>query len=250
MVRYGIDCAERAPSSASLRSHGLSFIARYLSGVGNSKNLTREEALAAHAGHIDIVTVWETWGNRALDGHAAGRADALAAVAYLKSLGAPVGVPVYFAVDYDPAGNAHLTDAYFDGVFSVLGKSRTGVYGGYEVVARQMQRGAHFGWQTYAWSGWPTTRWYPKAQLRQYSNGHYVAGVSVDLDQAVSPNFGQWFYVSPPTKRIVNPIIHPVIHKLGPWRDEPRENKIPRGYRAVGPINGWWWLVNTPGKDN
>ena len=250
MARYGIDCASHSPSPATLKAHNLTFIARYLSGVGNAKNLTREEALAAHAGHIDIVTVWETWANRALDGYAAGVADARAAVAYLKALGAPVGVPVFFAVDYDTAGNAHLTDAYFDGVFSVLGKSRTGVYGGYEVVARQMQRGAHFGWQTYAWS---SRRWYLKAQLRQYSNGHYVGGVQVDLNQAVSPNFGQWFYVSPPVKKpVINPIIHPVVahRKLGPWREEPHENKIPKGFRAVGPINGWWWLVNTPGKDN
>lgn len=247
-MRYGIDCSDRSPAPAVLRSHNLSFIARYLDGPGNPKNLTAAEASAAHRGGIDIVTVWETSANRALDGFAAGVFDARAADKEVTGLGAPRGVVIYFAVDFDPAGGAGRTDRYFDGVFSVIGKSRTGIYAGYEDVKRQMGRGAAFGWQTYAWS---YGRWDGPAQLRQYSNGHTVGGVSVDLDQAIDANFGQWFYVAPPvrppvTKRIISVIKHKVnpvkYPRLGPWRVRPKP--IRAGYKIVGPINGWFYEIH------
>jgi hypothetical protein len=132
----------------------------------------------------------------------------------------------------------------------VLGKARVGVYGGYEVIARQAARGYEFLWQTYAWSGWPTTKWYPKAQLRQYSNDHTVLGVGVDLNQALTPNFGQWFYVPPVVKpspkphKITLPKIlnknKPAPKQLGRWKKRP--TKIRPGYR-VEIINGWYWEV-------
>ena len=46
-----------------------------------------------------------------------------------------------------------------------------------------------YGWQTYAWSD---GQWDHRAQLRQYSNGHTIAGVGVDYDQSTAVDFGQW----------------------------------------------------------
>ncbi len=186
--RFGIDYSEGRPSIARLKAAGVSFVCRYLAEQGNPKNLSRQEALIlSHAG-LDIVAVWETTANRALSGYNAGTQDARAAVAQLKAIGAPGDAVVYFAVDFEdkdePVGD------YFRGVGSVIGKRRTGVYGGIAPVHRLMAANlCAYGWQTYAWSG---GEWEPDAQLRQFSNDHELAGVSCDFDRAVKPSFGQW----------------------------------------------------------
>jgi hypothetical protein len=192
-VSYGIDLASQTPAPSALVAARVGFVCRYLS-PEPSKNLTRAEAVRLHAAGISIVTVWEWTADRARQGWAAGVQDAHGAQALLNALGAPRTAVVYFAVDYDATGQTQRTDAYFDGAASVLGKHRVGVYGGLAVIARAAARGYVYLWQTYAWSGGV---WHPKARLRQYSNDHTVAGASVDLDQAMTADFGQWFFIPP-----------------------------------------------------
>ena len=70
----------------------------------------------------------------------------------------------------------------------MLGRSRTGAYGGYWVIKRLFD--AHkiaWGWQTYAWSG---GNWDSRAQLRQIQNG--IDNGNEDKDEAVAADFGQW----------------------------------------------------------
>lgn len=189
--KFGIDYAWGKPSIPALKAAKVAFVCRYLS-HDPGKNLTGPEALSLHRAGLEIVTVWESTATRALDGHAAGVADAKAALDQLHQIGAPHGVPVFFAVDFDPGAHSYQTDAYFDGAASVLGKARVGMYGGYNAVSRHLYRGFLYAWQTYAWSG---GKWHPRAHLRQYDNGKELAGVSCDFNQAVAPDYGQWKYV-------------------------------------------------------
>ena len=75
-----------------------------------------------------------------------------------------------------------------DGVASVIGRSRTGAYGGYYVIQRLFDAGKiTWGWQAFAWSG---GQWDPRAQARQIENG--LEGGSIDKDQAMVADIGQW----------------------------------------------------------
>ena len=138
-----------------------------------------------------LVVVWETAANRALDGKAAGTADAQAAASQAKACGMPDDRPIYFAVDWDASSSQQSSiNAYLDGAASVLGRDRVGLYAGYGPVNRAFDAGKiAYGWQTYAWSG---GAWDPRAQLQQYSNDHRINGVGLDYDRAVKSDYGQW----------------------------------------------------------
>lgn len=191
MAVFGVDYAWGRPGVAALKSAGANFACRYVSHDRTGKNLTRDEAETLSAAGIRLVVVWETSAARALDGRAAGAADARDAAAQAAGCGMPGDRPIYFAVDFDASADQQPEiDAYFDGVASVLGRDRTGMYGGYGPVGRAFDAGKiAYGWQTYAWSG---GRWDERAQLRQYSNGHTLNNVSVDYNRAVADDYGQW----------------------------------------------------------
>jgi hypothetical protein len=189
-VPEGLDYAFSKPSVTALADLGVTFVCRYLS-RSPSKNLVAAEARALSNAGIWIVVVWETTAKRALDGHAAGAADAQYALAQAQACGMPAGRPIYFAVDWDASsGQQAAINAYLDGAASVLGRDRVGVYSGYGPVSRTLTSGhAKWAWQTYAWSG---GKWAAGAQLQQYSNGHTVDGADCDYDRATTSDYGQW----------------------------------------------------------
>jgi hypothetical protein len=165
----------------------MAFACRYLSHT-SSKNLTASEAadLAAHG--VWSVVVWETTEQRASAGRNAGVADATEAAAQATACGQPTSRPIYFAVDYDAAPSAVV--AYFQGVASVLGLSRTGVYGGYRVVSYLLDHKlAAWAWQTVAWSH---GQWDVRAHIRQYAKTVRINGVECDVNTAAVTDFGQW----------------------------------------------------------
>lgn len=187
--RLGVDYSWARPSPAWLRSQGYTFAARYVSYSTSGKNITRDEADALIAAGLDVVLVWEQTPAAALNGYGQGASDARAAQQQALDAGAPPDRPLYFAVDFDAsAAEQGALNAYFDGVASVIGRNRTGAYGGYYVIQRLFDAGKiAWGWQTYAWS---YGHWDPRAQVRQVQNG--LAGGQMDLDQAIAPDFGQW----------------------------------------------------------
>jgi hypothetical protein len=185
--RFGIDYAWGRPNIAAFKAAGVTFVARYVSTPGNSKNISASEARTLSRGGLDIVLVFETTAQRATAGFSAGVRDARSARKQALAVGWPKGGVIYFAVDFDASGSA--VDRYFDGVASVLGKDHCGPYAGVRVVEHLMNRGFKWAWQTYAWSG---GRWDPRAQLQQYSNEHYIGGVNCDYNRAVKADFGQW----------------------------------------------------------
>lgn len=193
---FGVDYAWGRPGAKALTTAGVHFAARYLSHDTTGKNLTKAEAVLLSQAGIAIVVVWETTAKRSLAGHAAGVQDARDADAEAKACGMPAGRPIYFAVDFDAsAGQEAAISAYLDGAASVLGKDRTGVYGGYNVVKHALD-GDHcrWAWATYAWSG---GRWDSRAQLQQYSNDHIIGGVGLDYDRSMRADYGQWTVGNP-----------------------------------------------------
>lgn len=187
MTTFGIDYAWSRPSISGLKAAGVKFVFRYLS-HDSKKSLSASEATALSRAGINIGVVWEDGSGRAREGFSAGAADARSAVAQARAAGMPDGRPIFFAVDFDAAPSQIYS--YFDGIKSVLGLSRTGVYGSYNVVdALRSTRRASFFWQTYAWSA---GRLHPATHVYQYSNNHTVAGASCDFDKSLKDDYGQW----------------------------------------------------------
>lgn len=221
MTRLGVDYSTSRPGAAALKAAGYTFACRYLA-AGSKKNarkaLTKTEADSLRAGGVDVVSNWEIEEKAALKGRARGVADARAAAERHHACGGPPGRPIYFSVDFDipdyapSSGDARAklgaVAAYFDGVVSVLGLSRTGAYGGYWAISRLFDTNLiRWGWQAYAWSSAghgarPNTAtvrlrgrnyWFDtRAQLRQVQNGIAVNGADCDRDEAMTADFGQW----------------------------------------------------------
>ncbi|WP_019629813.1 glycoside hydrolase domain-containing protein [Actinomadura atramentaria] len=191
MSVFGVDYAWGRPGVKALEKAGVAFACRYLSHDTSGKNLTRAEAEQLSAAGIWVVVVWESAADRALSGRAGGVADARDAAAQAKACGMPGDRPIYFAVDWDASsGQQKKINDYLDGVASVIGRDRVGLYAGYGPIKRAFDSGKiTYGWQTYAWSG---GKWDARAQLQQYSNDHTINGVGLDYDRAVKSDYGQW----------------------------------------------------------
>lgn len=189
-MAFGLDYVA-GPSPSVLKVQGVTFVCRYLSAVNDltvRKLLTANEAKALSQAGISIVSNYEWYANRALEGFASGVADAQIAQSQHSECGGPPDKPIYFSVDCDCAGEQ--TVEYFRGVASVLGLDRTGAYGSYRVIKYLLDNNLiKWAWQTYAWSG---GAWDSRAHIQQYSNGINLAGHSVDYDRAMHPDFGAW----------------------------------------------------------
>jgi hypothetical protein len=189
-MTFGLDYVS-GPSVADLKAAGVSFVCRYLSYVNaltQVKLLTPNEAKTLSQAGISIVSNYEWYANRALEGFSSGVQDARIAQQQHAACGGPTDRPIYFSVDTDTDG-AHVAD-YFHGVASVLGLHRTGAYGSYRVLQYLFNEGLiAWGWQTYAWS---YGAWEPRAHIQQYQNGVSLAGHSVDYNRSYKSDFGQW----------------------------------------------------------
>jgi len=189
-MAFGLDYVN-GPPIVDMKAAGVAFVCRYLSFVNSltqAKLLTPSEAKVLSAAGISIVSNYEWYANRPLEGAASGVQDAQIAAAEHIACGGPPGRPIYFSVDIDVDGS-QVTD-YFKGVASVIGEARTGAYGSYRVLQYLFNVGAiAWGWQTYAWSG---GLWELRAHIQQYQNGMVMAGANVDYDRSIKSDFGQW----------------------------------------------------------
>lgn len=193
MSLLGIDIAWDRPTVTEIQATGAHFVARYFSS-DPTKDLTAGEVQQYSAAGLGIITVFETTAGRALQGHAAGTADAQQANIERAAVGLPQGMPIYFAVDTDTSWAS--VQAYFDGVCSVLPKSQVGVYGGYAVAEGGHFYGLPFIWQTVAWSN---GQWSSYATIKQ--TGGTVLSGGADIDYAEVPDFGQY----PRPEEVVTP---------------------------------------------
>lgn len=190
MSTFGLDYVS-GPPVAAMKAAGVAFVCRYLSEVNAQtqvKLLTADEAKMLSEADISIVSNYEWYAERPLEGEAAGIADAKIAESQHVACGGPSNRPIYFSVDIDVSGE-QVAD-YFRGVASVIGKERTGAYSSYRVLHYLFDNDLiTWGWQTYAWSA---GQWEPRAQLQQYQDGAVMAGHSVDYNRSMTDDFGQW----------------------------------------------------------
>lgn len=207
----GVDYSSGRPGGAALAAQGFEFVAKYVSTVGNPKNLTAAEAkdLAAHG--VWSAVVFETTAGRALEGRAAGATDAQNGLQQARAAGMPNGRPLYLAVDRDVTDPSKVAP-YFQGAASVLGLALTGAYGGYGVIKYLLDHGLiTYAWQTAAWS---RGVWDPRAHIRQYATTIKVNGVSCDLDESIHLDYGQWKPGVTPTTEEDVPLTDAEIDKI------------------------------------
>lgn len=171
-----------------------------------SKNASVAKIAAYHKVGLGVILGWESTANRALQGAAAGHADAAQALAQLGALESGIGykpktpVVIYFAVDFDttPANYPQL-DAYLNAARDVLHHAGelVGVYAEADYVEHTAGRKiTDAEWQTYAWSG---GRVAAAADFLQYLNGQTLGGASVDLDRIIHEHaLGAWWPPSHP----------------------------------------------------
>jgi hypothetical protein len=191
-MAFGIDYSFGNGLSVNLmRAAGVRFVARYLSWQPNSKNINKTEFTNLVRGGMFVVFVWEGTGRDLVNGFRGGSHDAAEANNQVAALGAR-GCPIYFApADYDvPPGDQGMINSYLDGAASVIGRGRTGYYGGYWPLKRAADAGkAHWLWQTYAWSG---TNVDHRAHLYQYQNAARMGPAEVDFDKSFKADCGWW----------------------------------------------------------
>src|SRR6478735_6318284 len=191
-MRLGLDYAGGRPGGAAISAAGYDFVVRYLTPGGAAlpgKQLTPAEAADLRAHDISIVSNWETWANRMLDGYDAGVADARAGLAHVLACGGRADRPIYFSADFDatPADQLPI-DAYLRGAATVLGAENVGIYGGYWPVSHALDNGtAAWVWQTDAWSG---TNVETRRNLHQTRRQVVVGGVRCDVNEAITVDFG------------------------------------------------------------
>lgn len=190
-MTLGCDYGWERPNPAALFAAGYRFACRYLSYDTTGKNLTVDEVQALHAAGLSIVLNWEYAQSAALRGFIQGHDDAQAARAQRAQIGAPNTVPVYFSVDFNAtAADMPEVLSYVAGCVSVLGYDGVGVYGSDAVIAAVANANAcKWLWQTYAWSN---GTWDSRAHIQQTRNGVPFAGVSIDQDESMTVDFGQW----------------------------------------------------------
>ena len=188
----GIDYSWARPGGAAIKAAGFDFVARYVPYPGDTgKGLDVAELADLRANGLGVGLVFESTANRALEGFTVGIADALTCLHAVKALGFPDSRPIYFAVDFDAQpGQYSVIDAYLQGAASVMGFSRIGVYGSYNVVKHCADYGtARWFWQAKAWSG---GHHFEGRHLYQSEFGQFINGGEVDFNVAYAADFGQW----------------------------------------------------------
>lgn len=188
----GMDYSFSRPDPKKIFDAGFRHVGRYLwsekqSNGSTNKGLSKAEYDALVAAGLKVWLIYEEDGEELLGGFDAGVRVAKAAEDYRKKLGLG-NLPIYFNVDFD--AQASQLDAILkalDGIASVIGLDRTGLYAGYGPIKAAFDANKiKWGFQTYAWSG---GKWDTRAQLQQWSNGQW--GDSVDFTRAMVAEYGQ-----------------------------------------------------------
>jgi len=187
----GVDYSFTRPDVFCLANQGLRFAGRYFGAGTEDKQASAAECGALAAAGMDIVALCEGWEDDAMRGTAKGRQHAELAAADLAAVGAPDNAPIYFAIDFDVSRSQMDTVAYyFDGVQSVIGAGRTGIYGGITAIRYAVEFGtALWFFQTYAWS---YGQWAPENHFEQYDNHINMCGGIIDRCRSKRKQFGQW----------------------------------------------------------
>jgi hypothetical protein len=184
MNLMGVDFSYARPTADQIKTAGYSFVMRYLSweyatpeSVG--KNITAAELQAYHAAGISVGFVWEAQPNDPEFGAPQGQIDGTEAGKQLAAMGVPKTVPVFWALDTDPAGDPaweQQTTAY-NTAFAAASGHPAWPYGSNQLI--DFFGG---GWQTQAWSNGAVSS---HAFLLQYA-GASSALADVDVNELLN----------------------------------------------------------------
>jgi Domain of unknown function (DUF1906) len=120
--------------------------------------------------------------------------------------GGPASAPIFFSVDEDIDIDTWNSTAvqWFQGINSVLGANRTGIYGHSRACAWAIEDGVigasttpghSWAWQTRAWSDGerePRAVLYQAVVVSGSEPGIAMGGTHVDSNDVLAPDFGQW----------------------------------------------------------
>jgi len=212
-----IDFTQRLVAADQIKSAGFDGAMVYVSELRpgadfDFKPVTREYADSLRAAGLHVVSCyqygkpgWPTPSDftRGYDG---GVADAQTALRWHGAAGGPDSAPIFFSVDEDIDLDTWKSVAvqWLRGINSVLGVNRTGIYGhsracgwaiGDGVIGASTTAGHRWAWQTKAWSNGerePAAVLYQSVVVTPSDPGVVVGGVSLDVDEVLAPDFGQW----------------------------------------------------------
>lgn len=108
--------------------------------------------------------------------------------------GGPVAAPIYASIDDNPSYEQYKQQVapYIRGWESVLGHQRVGIYANSKTIEWALQDGLGAWFWQHNW-GSPKGVVHPAAHLHQFEiDARQVAGVGVDLNNILKPQFGQW----------------------------------------------------------
>lgn len=193
----GVDYSDARPSPTGLVAVGKQFAGRYVGAGSGQKLLQADEARALSDAGLKIVSLVEGASDGALGGRAMGVQHAEQFRQWHADRGFPWPVPGYFAVDFDvQAAQWPAVRDYFQGVASTIGLPYTGIYGGLNAMRwAQSDDIARWFFQTYAWSA---GTWDGGLHIEQYHNDVGLVGGQVDLDRALTPDYGGWTMTTNP----------------------------------------------------
>ena len=177
------------------------------------KPVTREFTDGLRALGLHVVSCYQYgkpgWPNSPSDytgGYGGGVADATTALRLHNAAGGPDLAPIFFSVDEDIDFDTWETTAvqWFLGINAVLGVQRTGIYGGArqcrwamadDVIGHSTSPGYRWAWQTRAWSQGERVAaavLFQREIVTASDPGVVIDGTSVDVDDVLAADFGQW----------------------------------------------------------
>jgi len=198
-----LDYAAGVLSANALKAAGAAGAIRYVSDrrPGGQwmlgKPIQLAEARDLYQNGLKIVSCYQYGKQQTADwlgGQPAGVQHAQRGQQLHAAAGGSAGAPIYASIDDDPTIDQYKQQVapYLRGWEQVLGHNRVGVYANSKTIDWALQDGlGSYFWQ-HNW-GSPAGFTHPAAHLHQVEiDKRSVAGVGVDVNYILKPQFGQW----------------------------------------------------------
>ena len=198
-----LDYAAGVLSAADLKAAGAAGAIRYVSDRRPGadwmlgKPMQRPESRDLYQAGLKIVSTYQFGKQETSDwlgGQSAGVTHGKRGVELHTAAGGPASAPIYASIDDNPTLDQYKQQVapYLRGWESVIGHQRVGVYGNSKVIEWALQDGLGSWFWQHNW-GTPKGFVHPAAHLHQFEiDARKVAGVGVDLNNILKPQFGQW----------------------------------------------------------
>jgi hypothetical protein len=198
-----LDYAAGVLSAADIKAAGALGAIRYVSDRRPGaqwmlgKPMQLDEARDLYRAGLKIVSNYQFGKQDTADwlgGQTAGVTHAKRGWALHTAAGGPVAAPIYASIDDNPSYEQYKQQVapYLRGWESVLGHQRVGIYGNSKTIDWALEDGLGSWFWQHNW-GSPRGFVHPAAHLHQFEiDARSVAGVGVDLNNILKPQFGQW----------------------------------------------------------